>query len=198
MPLLLSDARRVLNVGAGKAPLPTLFEGWEEKRLDLNPLVYPDYNIDAREIPEDLSHSFDAVYLSHVIEHFSRPDALKVLKGSLRTLRDGGFSFVRVPSIEVAVQGMLDRKEGLDDPIKALSEAVGEPITVRMIINGYSDTIYMKHLTHFSIQSLEALLYEAGYSKVYGRYYINEVELLMVAFKGNPDPKWKEFLAIKD
>lgn len=46
------------------------------------------------------SDSFDAVYHSHVLEHFKKPDALPFIKECFRVLKPGGCLRVVVPDLE--------------------------------------------------------------------------------------------------
>jgi SAM-dependent methyltransferase len=56
--------------------------------------------------------SFDVVYHSHVLEHFSRADALKFLAECLRVLRTGGTIRIAVPDLEQIARLYLGALEG--------------------------------------------------------------------------------------
>ena len=65
--------------------------------------------------PHDLRHgipfsnsSFDVVYHSHLLEHFPRPDAARLLRECYRVLKHGGIIRVAVPDLERIVRLYLE------------------------------------------------------------------------------------------
>lgn len=52
--------------------------------------------------------SVDAIYHSHVLEHFSRPDGERLLKECCRVLKPGGTIRVVVPDLEQIARGYLE------------------------------------------------------------------------------------------
>jgi predicted SAM-dependent methyltransferase len=78
-------------------------------------------------IAHDLKHRlpfsdsvFDAVYHSHVLEHFSKDQALSFLKECNRVLKEGGIIRVVVPDLEQIVTEYLD---ALHDSLRGDKEA---------------------------------------------------------------------------
>lgn len=96
---------KLLNLGCGS----TYHEAWTNVDListspaviaaDLRaPLPYPD-------------SSFDAVYHSHVLEHFEKADAERFLSECLRVLKPGGIIRVVVPDLEGIARTYLEKLE---------------------------------------------------------------------------------------
>jgi predicted SAM-dependent methyltransferase len=62
-------------------------------------------------------NSFDFVYHSHVLEHFSKSDGDRLIKECYRVLKPGGILRVAVPDLEVIVRNyILWLEKGLDNP----------------------------------------------------------------------------------
>jgi predicted SAM-dependent methyltransferase len=108
---------RYLNVGCG-------FNYSNEKiwtNLDFNKTgndVIP-HNL-LQGIPFE-NESFNAVYHSHVLEHFSKSDGLKLLKECYRVLKPGGVLRIAVPDLEQIARSYIQLlDEGLKNPIDTL------------------------------------------------------------------------------
>jgi predicted SAM-dependent methyltransferase len=104
---------KCLNLGCGWRFHP----GWEN--LDIHPVAA---EVKAWDLHRDLPYpeaTFDVVYHSHVLEHFSRGDGLCLLQRCFRVLRPGGTIRVAVPNLENIARLYL---EALD---KSLS---GDPV----------------------------------------------------------------------
>jgi SAM-dependent methyltransferase len=85
---------RYLNLGCGQRFHPD----WVN--LDVHPAAESVRGWDlARGLPFR-DASFDVVYHSHVLEHFSKADGLQLLRQCLRVLRSGGIVRVAVPDLE--------------------------------------------------------------------------------------------------
>ncbi|MGC2284501.1 MAG: methyltransferase domain-containing protein [Candidatus Acidiferrum sp.] len=83
-----------LNLGCGKRFHPD----WVN--IDLHPTSPCVRKWDLKENLPFLDGSFDVVYHSHVLEHFSRTDGLRLLGRCRRVLRAGGTLRVVVPDLE--------------------------------------------------------------------------------------------------
>lgn len=97
---------RALNLGCGARFHPD----WTN--LDIHPAG-------SAVVPWDLHRdlpfpdgSFDVVYHSHVLEHFSREDGLRLLQRCWRVLRTNGVMRVAVPDLERIVRIYLQALEG--------------------------------------------------------------------------------------
>ncbi len=96
---------RHLNLGCGERFHPD----WVN--LDLHP-TSP--SVRQWDLQKDLpfpDESFDVVYHSHVLEHFSKADGLQLLESCKRVLRPGGTIRVVVPDLERIVQLYLSSFE---------------------------------------------------------------------------------------
>ncbi len=68
--------------------------------------------------------SFDLVYHSHVLEHFSKNDAVKLLGECYRVLRPGGVLRIAVPDLERIARSYIHWLEkGLSDPQNEITRA---------------------------------------------------------------------------
>jgi predicted SAM-dependent methyltransferase len=97
--------KRYLNLGCGERFHP------EWVNLDLHP-ASP--SVQAWDLQADLPFpdaSFDAVYHSHVLEHFSKADGLRLLKRCRQVLRPHGTLRAVVPDLERIVQLYLNSLE---------------------------------------------------------------------------------------
>lgn len=104
---------RCLNLGCGERFHP------EWVNFDLHPA---DPSVRVWDLQEELPFadgSFDVVYHSHVLEHFSKAEGLKLLKRCYRVLRPSGIIRVAVPDLEQIVRLYLEAldKSSAGDPI---------------------------------------------------------------------------------
>jgi len=127
-------------------------EGWEV--LDANPRPTVDHLGDARDLKQFEEGAFDALYASHVLEHFDYKDELPAtLREWRRVLAPGGTLFVSVPDMRVLASLFV-----LKDEL-----TVQERYDVmRMIFGGHVDR-YDYHLIGFDIDFLTIFLTEAGF-----------------------------------
>ena len=96
---------RYLNLGCGER----FHREWVN--LDLHP---SNPSVQAWDLQAELPFpeaSFDVVYHSHVLEHFSKADGLRLLKRCRQVLRPGGTLRVVVPDLERIVQLYLSSFE---------------------------------------------------------------------------------------
>jgi predicted SAM-dependent methyltransferase len=97
--------KRYLNLGCGERFHP------EWMNLDLHP---SNQTVRCWDLQADLPFcdvSFDVVYHSHVLEHFSKADGLRLLERCRRVLRPDGTLRVVVPDLERIVQLYLSSFE---------------------------------------------------------------------------------------
>ncbi len=94
-----------LNIGAGVTEIPGYTNVDRKLGMEAYPLDYP-------------NESVEAIYASHVLEHFSYNQTLDVLKDWVRTLKPGGVLKVAVPDFDKICEWYLsDHAEGL--PLEA-------------------------------------------------------------------------------
>jgi len=160
---------KLLNVGGGtkKIPLGAPYESMniEHLLLDIVPGPGVDYAWDARDLDRFTETSFDIVYCSHNLEHFSVKDYPQVLKGFHHILKPGGLVDIRVPNIQGAMEEMIKRNCELDDT--AYVSQAG-PISYHDMLYGYSEYVkhgnaYMQHYVGFSKRTLAQALLNAGF-----------------------------------
>lgn len=85
-------------MGCGKTPIHEFLEGYEEVRLDIDPSVNPDIVASLTDMGD--IGPFDAVYGSHVLEHFAPHEVKQVMSECLRVLKTGGIAVMIVPNLE--------------------------------------------------------------------------------------------------
>jgi predicted SAM-dependent methyltransferase len=139
---------RKLHIG-GRIP----HSEWEI--LDALPGPHVDHLGDARDLSRFADGTFDAVYASHVLEHFdyagALPDALREWR---RVLVPGGRLYISVPNLEVLAAFVVDRDTlSFDERFHVM----------RMIFGGHT-TAYDFHYVGLDIDFLEHFLGQAGFS----------------------------------
>ena len=182
--------KKVFNVGGNNKliALPPHYAEFEHFLLDIDPAGSPEIVCDARELTTLQSGQFDAVYCAHNLEHYYRHDVPRVLAGFLHVLKNGGFAQIRVPDLHEVMKVALERALDLED---VLYESDLGPITVLDVLYGHGEQIarsgqdFFAHKTGFTNKSLLAVLHAAGFSKVFSRTGMMEIDAL--AFKGAPD-----------
>lgn len=153
--------RKVLNVGGGskRFALPVEFAGWEHVLLDVDASLKPDVVADARNLVGAPIGPYDAVYCSHVLEHFYPHDLPRVLRGFRSVLKPDGFAFIRVPDVGAVLRVAAER--GLEC---VLYESEVGPITARDVIYGHAGLVtrseWQAHKTGFTRESLGIALTE--------------------------------------
>ncbi|MGZ4057281.1 MAG: class I SAM-dependent methyltransferase [Bacteroidia bacterium] len=84
------------------------------------------------------SNSFDAVYHSHVLEHFSKADGEKFISECLRVLKPGGILRIAIPDLERIARKYLELLEkGIQNPGDIINKANYE----WMLIEMYDQTV---------------------------------------------------------
>lgn len=146
LPKLKKDGR-LLDVGFGSGDFLKLAQdiGWSVYGADPDPVVVEaakDYGLEVRqggiEAYADMRNSFDAITLSHVIEHVHEPQL--VLKEAFKLLKPGGQIWIETPNIEsVGHEYFGSNWRGLEPP---------------------------RHIVIFNWSALESLLKETGFDKL--------------------------------
>lgn len=156
-----------LHLGCGDRP----FAGWLNVDLGGQPELFWDL---ARPYEWSPVGAFDACYSEHVLEHFSRPVGLGILRQAFRTLRSGGVVRIAVPDLANVVRMYADETfldhpyadRDVLDPIAAEARALlgssygtkGERLNVNMYGWG--------HAYLYDEEDLVRVVEEAGFSKV--------------------------------
>jgi 2-polyprenyl-3-methyl-5-hydroxy-6-metoxy-1,4-benzoquinol methylase len=139
--------RRLLDIGCGNGAFLSIAKsaGWNVVGVDIDPkavLVAASKGLNIREGEFDSINepdsSFDAITLSHVIEHVDSP--YKLVKECRRLLKHDGFFWLETPNIESSVHQKFGSSwRGLEVP---------------------------RHFTIFSRSSLIDLLHRSGFTEI--------------------------------
>jgi predicted SAM-dependent methyltransferase len=141
---------RKLHIG-GREKRP----GWEILNILPGPDV--DHVGDAVDLARFEDATFDAVYGSHVLEHFDYKDGLlAALKEWLRVLKPGGVLHLSVPDLDILAHLLLQRHK-LD--VRQRFEVM------RMIFGGHMDA-HDYHLVGLNQDFLALYLSQAGFEGV--------------------------------
>jgi predicted SAM-dependent methyltransferase len=141
---------RKLHIG-GHVRVPD----WEV--LDANPGPVVDHVGDARDLKLFADNTFEAIYASHVVEHFDYSGELAAtLSEWLRVLAPGGTFYVSVPDLDVLSRLFLDRQQ------LSLQERF---LVMRMIFGGHMDK-YDYHVVGLNEEFLSHFLAVAGFAQV--------------------------------
>lgn len=141
---------RKLHIG-GRVAAP----GWEI--LNAIPGPYVDHLGNANDLSRFSDYTFNAIYASHVLEHFDYKDELLLtLKEWNRVLKPFGRLYVSVPDIDVLAKLLLSRDR----------LTVGERFHVmRMLFGGHCDA-YDYHLVGLNEEFLHRYLTAAGFTNI--------------------------------
>lgn len=138
--------KRVLHVGCGKQSVHEMFDGWEEVRMDIDPDCNPDIVASLTDMGD--IGEFDAIYGSHVLEHFYPHDGVKVLSECHRVLKDGGYCIMIVPNLKHIRPTREVVYESPAGPITGLDMFYGK----ESFVDGNE---YMAHKTGFVPETLK-------------------------------------------
>ncbi len=178
---------RLLNVGsAGSKDVPPIYNGWQQDSLDIDASVNPDIVCDARELRKLQPSKYDAVYISHCLEHFYSHEVPNVLAGFLHVLKPAGFAHIAVPNMNAVFEAIV---KGNRDINEIWYKSAGGPISFHDVIYGWgaqvsNGNLHYCHKTGFTEKSLAKAL-RVGFRQVmtatddYGNLYA-------FAFKSKP------------
>jgi len=178
---------RLLNIGAGPIPNPRQYREWEIVTLDIDESVKPDLAMDARDLVQLAPGQYDAVYASHVLEHFSEADVDKVLWGFYHVLTWDGFADIRVPDAR-AVMRAVTSGIPLDETLYVAPVGPIRPVDV---LWGWQEQIrrsgqpYYAHRYGFSRDTLGKALHAARFA--YVEIGLDVYELHAMAYKHKPE-----------
>jgi SAM-dependent methyltransferase len=157
---------KFLNVGCGprgRWPLPELFEGYDELRMDIDPAVEPDVvgSITAMDLPDG---SVDGVYASHILEHVDHWLVHEALCEVYRVLRPGGVALIVTPDLEKIAAEIL-REPGRIEMVQPDAPFGLSPLDM---IFGWSLAVFngqehQRHRTAFTQLTLAGHLEAAGF-----------------------------------
>lgn len=133
-----------LHIGSGKVYLP----GWVN--LDIVSTVIADVHANALAIPYP-QESFEIIYASHVLEHFSRHLTLAALTHWRSLLKPGGILRLAVPNFAAIVEQYIQ---------------TGNVEEVMGLLYGGQQTMANAHLVVFDHHSLGEALWQVGFHDI--------------------------------
>lgn len=161
--------KKVLNVGGSTKmiDIPAIYSGWDHLLLDIVDGPDVDYVMDTRDM--EFNSEFDAIYLSHNLEHYASKDVPLVLSKFRHAIKQGGHVHIRVPNLGLVIKLIAEHSSDLQQP---LYDTPSGPVTAQDIIYGSPrgtdrehDDFHI-HRTGFTAASLERALEVAGFDSI--------------------------------
>ena len=179
--------KTLLHVGCGPRgrPIPEMFDGYTELRMDIDAAVEPDVvgSITAMDMPDG---SVDGVYASHILEHVEQWQVHEALCEVRRVLRPGGVALIVTPDLERIAQEIIDHP-GLVEAITQESPFKAAPLD--MLFGDQSAVFvgreYQRHRTAFTQLTMAGHLEAAGFAG--GAVSAHNWQLFARATKGHDD-----------
>jgi SAM-dependent methyltransferase len=152
----------LLNLGAGGHTAPSdVLGSMTEVKVDIRPPA--DVVADIRSLPFADEYA-DAVYSSHVIEHFDERELVPMVSEWRRVLKTGGRMHVNCPDVQSAAAFIADN--GVD----AVAYTTDDGIQIRGhdLLFGYVGYVAgqgdpMRHKSALDIRKLAHVLHQAGF-----------------------------------
>ena len=158
--------RTVLNIGSGANVMQAPhYEDFYELKLDVNEDYEPDIVADLLEIDEDwfaerphYHHVFDAVHMSHVLEHFYSWQNDRIMEAIKGFLKEDGMLDIYVPDILAAARKMVRQAgaKGLDTVMYTVGKNQEMKIKFHDMLYGYpyGEDEWMGHKQGFDMRKL--------------------------------------------
>lgn len=148
-----------LHLGCGKR----IMKGWVNTDLAYTNGVDLQLNFMAP-LPFD-TESVDMIYSEHVLEHFHRKDAARILKECNRILKKGGRIRVGVPDAEIYFRKYLDNDREFFSKIKHLGGAM-EPLEQPIDVINQMFRMGGAHLYAWDFEAMKKTMQEAGFKNI--------------------------------
>ena len=164
-----------------------MFSAWQHVVLDIDGDTKPDVQCDAREMHGLEPNAYDAVFSSHMLEHFPAHEVGRVLTGCHHVLNPGGMVLAVVPDVAGVMRRMVAEGKDIDD--ECYLTADGLSISFHDIVYGWGRMIeqgngYYAHKRGYSLKSFSTGFSAAGFPHVYCHAF--EYDLTVWAFKAPP------------
>lgn len=181
---------KVLDLGSGTVNrLTEDYKDFERITLDFNPNMKPDIFCDVRKMDEreDLKEAFDAVFCSHMIEHFSIRDIRKILQNVKFVMKKDAWFEILCPDVLAVMKYVVDERMDLDAVLyRVLTKDIRAIDVLYGLGNTREDTRFenefMKHCFGFSRKTLVQTLHSAGFNIVDDYTQEGTFEIRMVAY----------------
>lgn len=144
--------KKAIDIGCGMRHA-NLGDEFHVIRVDIQDECNPTYRCDARKLPFD-NRTFDLVFSSHVLEHFSRAECMDVLAEWIRLLKPDGELRLVLPNINWAIEQF---KAGV-----ALQPDVKNHVW--NVLYGGQANPYDFHYNGWTEQTLKSALEEFGFN----------------------------------
>ena len=188
-----TDKKIVVSLGwksAVKGALSRHFplDLWEEVRIDRDAAAAPDLLCELHHIPLIPDHSIDGIWINHVLQRLSFPEAAAMLKEGVRMLKDGGELLVATPDMQLAAN-YLARSEGEAEVFRAPAGVV----TAVDMMYGFQRAIEAGdasriHKSGYTAESLGYFLRQAGLSNLHVQRHPHDLVALGKKLPyGHPD-----------
>jgi len=193
---------KCLNIGSRSSSIELphlLVDNFDIINLDVDPNTEPDICADLLSLPlrQELplgqgglrtKGMFDAVYCSHVLEHFSPHESMAALRAIAFVLKPSGFAIIRIPSLEMLVQHCQAHGLGFQE---SLHEFTGIPrgVSGQNVIFGMPlEGEWMRHKRHYTGLELVQELQASGFPEVHGGFFPHAIEIMVIAHGKEIDP----------
>lgn len=157
----------ILNVGCGYTHVP--YSDIKETRLDIDKNVKPDIILDLRKLKKLPKSKYDAVWSSHVLEHFYEHELPEVIRGIKHVLKSNGILIAMVPDLKALFNEVVSKKMSINDVI--YMSGMG-PVRPRDMLYGFqpqvaTGNVFYSHKTGFDAKTMQDTLIANGFKKVY-------------------------------
>ena len=150
-----------------------LVHGVKPIRVDVREEVQPDLRMDLRDLSGIESESYDYVYSSHTLEHFTPDESKQILREMVRICKRGGEVQLVLPNVLGALKLL---EQGHDEPI------------VWWHLYGKQDADWNQHHSGFTSARIGQWLTDMGLK---GVILEDKLDVLVRAFKP-PEPEWAD------
>ena len=144
-----------LHVGSGKGYIS--LPGYVN--IDINPFNRKDIWLDVRLGLPFPSGSVDAIYCSHMLEHFFAPQAVKLLRECHRVLKPKGGIRLVTPHLGKAIAAYLSNDSSYLSDFPDTRRSIGGRFVNHMLCRD-------QHRLMFDFSFMEECLTEAGFSEI--------------------------------
>lgn len=156
------------NLGSGPrygGLKPSIFSGWSELRVDIDPAAEPDVIADLTDLSAIPAGSVQGVWCSHCIEHLYLHQVPRALAEIRRILSAEGVVCILVPDLQTIASAIV-----ADKLLDVLYESPAGPITPHDVLFGFGRDIAkgrsaMAHRCGFTPSAMVACLRDAGFEE---------------------------------
>lgn len=152
--------KQAIDIGCGPIRRYDEFPEYDLLRVDIDERWDPDYRCDVRVLPFG-EESFDLVFSSHVLEHFTRAEVDSIITEWLRVLKKGGEFRIVIPTIEWAAEQIL-KGEVTNDVLNVLYGAQSSPFDIHY--NGYTPRSLQALLEKHGLRDIQIERAKVGYN----------------------------------